>query len=65
MARRNLILCPHCQGAGVKHHEEMTCYHNREYDVWHTTCTACDGLGRVYEVTTITYEPYRQPSIRV
>lgn len=55
-----IILCGTCKGSGLTNHEELTCYHKREYDYWTTTCKFCVGSGRQTKTTTIKIEAYVQ-----
>lgn len=56
-----VCVCEGCKGSGITHHDELSDYHKREYNVWTETCRRCDGSGRV-EIETYTHErPYVPP----
>lgn len=63
--KSEIVLCYKCRGSGRIEHEELVCYHKRDYDYWHTTCKDCEGHGRIKETieTIVTREPYATPPI--
>lgn len=50
--KTEVIQCSVCKGTGAVSHEEMTCYHKRDYDHWIDTCYKCDGHGKYMTKTT-------------
>ena len=57
-------MCTSCKGAGVYDEWITTDYHKREgYRKYHT-CKQCEGVGRLWKVTEITYKPYEQRKVK-
>jgi len=58
--REELTLCIDCAGVGKKSHRELVDYHKGDYDVTFTTCTSCNGSGRIYKqtISIIGIRPY-------
>jgi len=55
----DIIICDICEGMGTQSHEEMTCYHKREYDYTYSLCWKCEGSGMLKKKVTIEYEPHK------
>lgn len=56
MTKKEIVLCGNCKGEGIIYHHKVTDYHRNEYEVISTTCTMCDGKGRLWEITKVEYE---------
>ena len=56
--KREIIICPTCDGVGEISWDECTNHHKGEYDTHYETCTACAGTGRVVKTTEVTFKPY-------
>lgn len=63
-----IIFCETCKGNGWTEHEELTCYHKRDYRTDYKDCEKCNLTGRVIKTTTvdIEYAPFdpERPDIR-
>ena len=51
--KTNIIMCGQCDGEGIVHCKELTCYHNGNYDYWDEECTRCKGTGRLVQTISI------------
>jgi hypothetical protein len=46
-----VVLCQYCKGYGFISSEELSDYHKREYTTSRTTCSRCEGDGRMIQST--------------
>ena len=58
-----VVLCPNCNGYGFTEKEELTDYHKSEYSTYRSSCSKCEGDGRLIQ-TKISYT-VRLPEERV
>jgi hypothetical protein len=58
-----VILCDKCNGYGFSEKEELTDYHKREYTTYRSSCSKCEGDGRMIQ-TEISYT-VRLPQAKV
>ncbi len=59
MKTSSIIICDNCRGTGIISRDKLTNYYKREYDTHHDKCWKCDGSGRLWQVTTVEYAPYK------
>ena len=56
--KREIIICPKCEGTGEIRWDELVNYHKNDYETHYATCKACAGTGRVVKTTEVTFKPY-------